>query len=171
MKLHQPDRKSCGAAALVMAKRLMDPDYARAHREQKVFGREVQRLHRQITSMLDTGGGLQLPWLRAIGTPPWAAAREMRIMTGHDYAVHPSRRDSTTWRWVQEATPQRPVIVYVGDRWCPRHVVLAVERVDDAAWTYEPAAGHMVRVTRERWDKGPVNLAGWNQPWFVVAPS
>src|SRR5690606_22936426 len=128
-------------AALVMARRLVRPDYARQVVDQEVFAREVASLHRRLTSVVDTSGGLQVPWLRAIGTPPWATTRELRLLTGHDYGVHPTRRRGEAWRWLREATPSRPVVAYIGDRWSPRHVALVIEHVDDAVWTYEPAAG------------------------------
>ena len=171
MKLTQPDRRSCGAAVLVMARRLMRPDYAAQVSDQRVFAREVASLHRRLTSLVDSRGGLQVPWLRAIGTPPWATARELRLLTGHSYGVHPTRRRGEAWTRLSEATPSLPVAAYVGDRWSPRHVVLVLEHVDDAVWTYEPAAGHVTLVSRARWDEGPLRLAGWDQPWFVCAPA
>lgn len=154
-----------------MARRLMRPGYARRVSAQPDFDREVISLHRRITSMVDTRGGLQVPWLRAIGTPPWAASRELRLLTGDNYGVHPTRRQGEAWEWLQHATPARPMAVYVGDRWCPRHVVLGIERAGDGVWTYEPSAGHVTLVSRERWEHGPLRLGGWDQPWFVCAPS
>ena len=88
MRLAQPDGRSCGAASLVMARRSVEASYAAKTSDQPAFAREVQRLHRQITSLVDSAGGLQVPWLRAIGTPPWAVAREMRLITGNAYDVN-----------------------------------------------------------------------------------
>ena len=174
MRLAQPDRRSCGAAALVMARRAVDAAYAEEVPDQRAFAREVLDLHRRITSMVDSAGGLQIPWLRLIGTPPWATARELRLVTGADYAVHGARRGTEVWARVRTASQQRPVAVYVGDRWTPRHVVLALGTDDreghEGTWTYEPAAGHVVMVSRARWEHGPLRLAGWNRPWLVVAP-
>lgn len=170
MRLRQPDRRSCGAASLVMARRLARPDYAEQVGDQATFAREVARLHRRLTSPLGTTGGLQLPWPPALGTPPWAAARELRRLTGTHYAVHLTRRPGQSWSWLREATPSLPVVAYVGDRWLPRHVVLVVEHLDDGVWTYEPAAGLATLVSRTRWVDGPLRLAGWDQPWLVCAP-
>jgi hypothetical protein len=154
-----------------MARRSVQPSYAERVCDQRVFARESLTLHRRITSMVDTSGGMQVPWLRAVGTPPWAAAREMRLITSADYHVHPTLRGADAWRHVGGATQDRPVVVYVGNRVAPRHVVLVVSRPDeDHTWTYEPAAGSMVLVSRHRWVEGPVALAGWNRPWFVIAP-
>lgn len=172
MRLAQPDRRSCGAAALIMARRSVHPSYAEQVGDQDTFTRESLTLHRRITSMVDTSGGIQVPWLRAVGTPPWAAAREMRLITGADYQVHPTLRGVDAWRQVRRATQDRPVVVYVGNRVAPRHVVLVVGTSDNrSTWTYEPAGGAMALVSRARWVDGPLALAGWNRPWFAISPS
>lgn len=171
MRLVQPDRRSCGAACLVVAARASSPEVAARIPDQEAFAREVLRTHRRITSLVDRAGSLQVPWLRAIGTAPWAAARELRLITGVDYSTHatPIRHDA--WEHVRTATQRRPVAVYIGDRLCPRHVVLVLEATDDGAWTYEPATGNVRMVARERWATGPLELAGWDRPWITLAPS
>src|ERR671916_1314560 len=141
MRLAQPDRRSCGAAALVMARRAMDAPYAARVADEEAFASEVTAMHRRVTSLVDSSGGLQVPWLRMIGTPPWATARELSLLTGVDYGVHAARRGGQVWEHVREATQQRPVAGYVGDRWTPRHVVLALGRTGDSTLTYEPSAG------------------------------
>lgn len=171
MRLRQPDRRSCGAASLVMARRAVEPRYAERVGDQAVFAREVATLHRRITSMVDTAGGLQLPWLRAIGTPPWATARELRLITGVEYGVHPVLRGAEAWRRLSVARESRPVAVYIGNLVAPRHVVLALAVTDEAAWTYEPSSGRVVLVSRARWEEGPLGLGGWHRTWFVVSPS
>ncbi len=170
MKLTQPDRRSCGAASLIMARRLADPVYAARTRDQVLFAREVTRLHRRLTSLVDSAGGWQVPWLRTIGTPPWAVARELRLATGADYSIHTAHAPGAAWPHLQRASPQQPVAVYIGDRLCPRHVVLVVEVVDDGVWTYEPSSGVVMLLSRPRWHDGPLRVAGWDQPWLVVAP-
>ena len=171
MRLAQPDRRSCGAAVLVMARRGLDPGYAARVADPEAFATEVLALHRRITSALDTTGGLQVPWLRAVGTPPWAAARELRLLTGVPYAVRPARRGTEAWEHVRRATDQRPVAVYVGDRWLPRHVVLALGAEADGVRTYEPTSGGVDLVGRDRWVDGPLRLAGWQRTWLVVSPA
>ena len=175
MRLAQPDGRSCGAASLVMARRSVEASYAAKTSDQPAFAREVQRLHRQITSLVDSAGGLHLPWLRAIGTPPWAVAREMRLITGNAYDVNACMaRDP--WPWVSLASEANPVVVFVGNRLAPRHVVLALTVITDAddsaeaAWTYEPASGQMRLIRRPLWQEGRLGLAGWNKTWFVIAP-
>lgn len=168
--LHQPDRRSCGAASLVMARRLVHPRYAGLVGDQATFAHEVATLHQRLTSLADTSGGCQVPWLRAIGTPPWAAARELRLLTGVPYAVHVVRAGHRTWPHLGGVAPQRPAAVFVGDRFLPRHVVLVTGVEGGHAATYEPASGRTLAVSRERWEQGPLELAGWDRPWLVVSP-
>src|SRR4029453_17690952 len=74
--LAQPDQRSCGATALVVARMLLDRDYA----DLLAVGRppvpglavpgslasrfrdEVLALHRRVTGPVDPTGRLQLPW-------------------------------------------------------------------------------------------------------------
>ncbi|MCW2735860.1 hypothetical protein [Nocardioides sp.] len=168
--LRQPDRRSCGAASLVMARRLVHPRYAGLVSDQATFAHEASTLHLRLTSLADTAGGWQVPWPRAIGTPPWAVARELRLLTGTPYAVHLVRLRRHAWTHLRGTGPERPAAVFVGDRWLPRHVVL-VTGVDDArATTYEPASGRTLAIGRERWERDDLDLAGWDRPWLVVSP-
>ena len=62
-----------------------------------------------------------------------------------------------------------PTPVYVGSRWLPRHVVLAVAVEDDAIACYEPASGRRTRLTRAQWLRGELaRCGGWPVPWVVV---
>lgn len=169
LRLHQPDRRSCGAAALVMARRIAHVRYADLVTDQPTFAHEVTTLHRRVTSSSDTAGGWQVPWPRVVGTPPWAVARELRLVTGIRYAVHPVRHGGT-WARLRDATPEHPTVVFVGDRLLPRHVVLVTGIEGDHARTYEPASGLVLHVPRERWESPRVGLGGWHRPWLVVAP-
>ena len=54
-------------------------------------------LHRRLTSLSDTAGGWQVPWPRALGTPPWAVARELGLLTGVPYAVRSVRLGRRAW--------------------------------------------------------------------------
>lgn len=171
MRLAQPDRRSCGAAVLVMARRGVDPGYAARVADPVTFAVEVLDLHRRVTSAVDTAGGRQVPWLRAVGTPPWATARELTLITGVPYAVRAARGGTAAWEHVRRATQERPVAVYVGDRWLPRHVVLALGSDGDVVRTYEPTSGDVDEIDRLRWVEGPLRLAGWQRTWLVVSPA
>ncbi len=155
---------------MVMARRLVQQRYAGLVTDQATFGREASTLHRRLTSLSDTAGGWQVPWLRAIGTPPWALARELRLLTGAPYAVRFVRLRHRMWPALLAVGPDRPAAVYVGDRLLPRHVVLVTALDDTGATTYEPASGRTLTVDRGRWERGDLALAGWDRPWLVVSP-
>ncbi|MFC4784235.1 hypothetical protein ACT8ZV_07160 [Nocardioides sp. MAHUQ-72] len=170
--LPQPDRRSCGAASLVVARMLGDSPYAGSVLGRGSFAAEVLALHRRLTSGLDARGRLQLPWPRALGTPPWAVARHLAALTGSRHRARWARtgRAATADRVLDLAAGGRPVVVYVGSRWLPRHVVLVVGREGDGLAVYEPASGRLVAVSRSALASGPLDLGGWATPWFSVEP-
>ena len=75
--LRQPDQRSCGAACLVVARMLLDPAYADL--AARAFRPEVLGMHGRVTGPVDARGALQVPWPRALGTPPWAVARQLSL--------------------------------------------------------------------------------------------
>ncbi len=183
--LRQPDARSCGAASLVVARALRDERYAEmlvAGRHpttgwtllgapERRFGTEVLAMHARVTGPVDVVGRLQLPWPTFLGTPPWAVARQLssRVMR---------------WRWrlaltglpvdaIHAALARGlPVPAYVGTRWSPRHVVLAVGSSDEGALAvYDPAAGRVVTVSGSRLGQGSLPFGRWDHAWFVVLPA
>lgn len=170
--LVQPDQRSCGAASLVVARMLLDPGYLQVVQSPESFRSEVLEMHRRSTSITGGPGRLQLPWPRALGTPPWAVANQLEQVTGRDHDARLVLRDRAA-AYERMATALRsgqPVPVYVGSRWLPRHVVLAVEALDDGWRCYEPASGRLVEVTRRAFVGATLALAGWDKPWFLVLP-
>jgi hypothetical protein len=156
----QPDRRSCGAAVLVAARALVDPPYAALVADPARFRGEVLGMHRRVTGPVGLDGRLQLPWPRAIGTPPWAVARQLTATLGTPYRTARADHDR-----IARATVDGPVAIYIGNRWLPRHVVLATSSHHDVLRVYEPASGRWVDLRR-----GPVRLAGWDRLWFSVLP-
>lgn len=173
-QFQQRDRRSCGAAVAVMAEALRNDAYARrllAGGDDE-FDREVQAMHRRITGLVDASGSIQPPWVRTIGTPPWALARQLGRTSTRGRIVQARTRPGRAWGAMNTSLGRGALIpAYVGSRWLPRHVVLAFERLDDAVRIYEPSSGRVVRVTREEWIDGRLLLAGWREPWFAVVPS
>lgn len=170
--LSQPDQRSCGPSSLVAAHMLLDPAYA-ATLNPKAFAGSVLALHRQLTAPT-FGGRAQLPWPRALGTPPWAAAHAMTAFSGVGYRTR-------VVRWGGRATgfdtlhaavaAGRPCPVYLGDRWLPRHVVLAVAAADGGLQVYNPAHGTIGELTRPAFESGDASgVSSWARPWFVVVP-
>ena len=181
--LRQPDATTCGSAVLVIARSISDPAYAEllatgqhpvtGHRLtgtlQERFAAEVLAMHRRTSSAVDVRGAAQLPWPRRYGTPPWAVARQLSGSTGTSWraqAITPWAR-SGALKEVRSAAARRPVPVYVGNRWLPRHVVLVL---DADLRVYEPASGRVVTVTGSDFTGASLDLAGWSTPWFSVLP-
>jgi len=169
--LAQPDQRSCGPSSLVAAHILLDPAYA-ATQNPHAFASSVLALHRSLTSP-SFGGRAQLPWPRALGTPPWAVARAMTAYAGVPYRTRivrwGNRRDDFE-ALLAAVTAGHPCPLYVGDR-IPRHVVLAVSPTPQAVQVYNPAHGTFVALEQADFEAGALTTFGrWVRPWFVVAP-
>jgi hypothetical protein len=163
--LAQPDQRSCGPSTLVAARMLVDPAY-----EPASFADEVLDLHRRITGPV-AFGRTQLPWPRALGTPPWAVAASMADLTGTPHRTHVVRWGSRADDLARLAAAGHPCPLYVGDRWLPRHVVLVVGVGTSGLEVYNPARGTLVDVPREELEFGRLSTTGrWDRPWFVVTP-
>lgn len=178
-RMRQPDRRSCGPSTLVAARMLLDPAYADAVREggEGRFGADVLSTHRRATAAV-VAGRLQVPWPRALGTPPWSVARELSSLSAADLPATPYRwrlalvHPAVAFEGVASAAAAgRPVALYVGNRWLPRHVVLAVARAaEDALWVYDPARGARVQVTRAAVASRSLTFGRWDRLWFEVSP-
>lgn len=178
--LAQPDQRSCGAASLVAAQMLLDPAYAEqvgTGPDASRFARETLAAHRRVTGLLDAHGGLQIPWPRALGTPPWAVARQMSALRGPglpavDHDTHLVLRDRAAMvsRMAAACSSGRPVPFYVGDRWLPRHVVLAVGDARHGLRVYNPARGALTLMRTSDFVAGTLRFGRWHEPWFVVLP-
>jgi hypothetical protein len=170
--LSQPDQRSCGPSSLVAAHILLDPAYA-ATQNPRAFATSVLALHRQLTGP-SSFGRAQLPWPRALGTPPWAVARAMSSFSGVRYRSHIVRwgKRSDDFDVLHAAvTAGRPCPMFVGDR-IPRHVVLAVAPTDSGVDVYNPAHGTLTEMTRSDFETGRLTTLGrWTTPWFVVLPT
>jgi len=131
----------------------------------------IRAEHRRLTSTHSHRDRFQLPWPRRLGTPPWAVANALTALTGERIAtMHARPRAAVAYDVLTEQVRSRPVGVYLGNRWLPRHVVLAFATPDDssAVRVFDPARGVVVDVARERWEAHQVGVAGWSHLWFVV---
>ena len=169
--LAQPDQRSCGPSSLVAAHILLDPAYA-ATQNPHAFAGSVLDLHRQLTRA-SAFGRAQLPWPRALGTPPWAVARAMGEFSGvrYDTTLVPFHDRGRLFDRLAAAVADRPAPFYVGD-WIPRHVVLAVAPTDDGVQVYNPSHGQVAEMTRADFVARRLTTFGrWTRPWFVVLPA
>jgi hypothetical protein len=172
-RLAQPDQRTCGPTSLVVARILLDEEYAERATDPDTFRSEVLALHRRVTSAQDSAGRLQFPWPAFFGTPPWAVARQMQAITGqrYDSDLVTSGRTAAFDRIAAATAAGHRVPVYVGNTWLPRHVVLALGVADDELRFYEPSRGRLVDVSRQAFADARLGLAGWDRPWVVVLPA
>lgn len=156
---------------MVTARLLLEDSYRDQVPDQAAFSAKTLQRHRRLSSSRRPGGR-QLPWPRALGTSPWAVAHELSHLTGRRYRTRVVlRRGIGEFESALRAVgPDTPVALYVGSRWLPRHVVLAVGRAEGALLVYEPSAGQLRRVHPGPWRWRRLGLAGWRRPWFVVLP-
>ncbi|WGY03354.1 hypothetical protein QI633_06220 [Nocardioides sp. QY071] len=161
--LRQPDSRTCGAASVLGARALLtswrpeDP------------ASDITEEHRLLTSSRSPRDRFQVPWPRALGTPPWAVAGALRALTGeHVATVFVRPRPVIGYDVLREQVHSRPVGVYLGSRCLPRHVVLAVRATGSGVEVFDPASGRLVEVPAERWSTHRVDVAGWDYFWFVV---
>lgn len=165
--LRQPDQRSCGAAVLVAAQLLVQPSYAALLTTPSQWRDEVLAMHRRVTSAYDAAGRLQVPWPRALGTPPWAAAHQLEAITGvaHDVDLVVDR--GTAFDRLLETTGPAPL--YVGS-WLPRHVVLVTGASSGTLRCYDPAQGAIGTFTRGAFVGARLRLSGWDRAWFTILP-
>ena len=178
---------------MVVARFLGDPDYRRllqggtldnprtvagdaALRER--FKTETLAMHQRITGAADVSGRAQIPWPRAFGTPPWAVARQLSATPAADgthatYSWHLARTSPTGAhdRLLDATRAGRVSAIFIGSRWLPRHVVLAVDATGtDGLHVYDPAHGQLDTLTRKAFVDGDIDIAGWDTAWFDVTP-
>lgn len=167
LRLRQPDARTCGPSSVLVARLLARPEDVEAvlgTAAQDGFAREVLRSHQRLTGLRDARGRWQVPWPQALGTPPWAVARELADATGTSYRTR-------TVRWRAPGPLPPLTAVYVGSRWLPRHVVLVVgSGPDEELAVYEPASGRRIALPATGLGRSGTPLAGWRTVWFVVAP-
>ena len=166
--LVQPDETTCGPSSVVAAHMLVDDGYRPAS-----FSTDVLALHRSLTGS-SFAGQAQLPWPRALGTPPWAVARALQSFSGVAYRTATVRfgsRSSAFSSVISAVTAGRPCPLYVGDAWLPRHVVLAVAAAADGVQVYNPGRGSIDDLSRSSFLAGELTIFGrWTHPWFAVLP-
>lgn len=194
--LRQASGTTCGSACLVTARAIVDPVYAlwllqgvdtrTGHTSAADlagrFAAAEQMVHRRTTAAV-LHGRWQVPWPRALGTPPWGVAAELtRIWTPPGDAIGPRFRtrlvdpdDEASRHEAVDALAAavgggRTAALFVGDGWTPRHVVLAVGADGSGLAVYEPGGGQVVTVPRADLVAGRAVLGGWDRLWAVVVP-
>ena len=188
----QQSSTTCGSASLTVARMLVDPSLAQWIRDGVADGaprpdlrRPAERFaaHEQLVAGRTNGlfgpGGLQLPWPRALGTPPWGGRAELE----HGAALPGSRYSVSWFRFggfarlehayallCQRVSVGRPALLYVGNAWLPRHVVLVLASKAGGLDVYEPSAGNVVTIPEGPFVERRLHVAGWDLPWAAVWP-
>ncbi len=191
----QQSQTTCGSACLTIARMLVDPLFAHwiltgdGPQAGVVTGTDLAArfaayeriVHRRTNSLRAGGGRLNLPWPRALGTPPWGAKSELEYgaaRRGTRYDVEtlrllgPAALDAHYSRLLELVADGEPALLYVGDTRLPRHVCLIMpDRGDGDLEVYEPSAGVVRQLGRAAFVGGAVDLGGWNVSWISVQPT
>lgn len=169
--LRQPDQRSCGAAVLVAARVRAHPSYAAALSSPERVRAEVLRVHEEAVGLHSPTGVAQLPWPRALGTPPWAVAARLAALAGVEYEQEVIRfSGGAGFDLLAGATTEHPAALYVGSSLLPRHVVLVTGVTDGRLEVFEPSGGVLIGLPRSGFAGGSLGAAGWSHSWFAVLP-
>ncbi|MFN2318539.1 MAG: hypothetical protein ABR500_02505 [Dermatophilaceae bacterium] len=191
----QQSNVTCGSACLTVARMLVDPAFAhwistgegarpgspRGGSPAERFAAYERVVHSRTNHFALGRSGLNLPWPRRLGTPPWGAQRELELgaaKQGTDYGIillrplaH-SRLVDVFDRLNAVVSDGMPALLYVGSDTLPRHVLLILPgNGDDRLDVYDPADGSVRARGVRSFATHELRLSGWNMPWFVVAPS
>ena len=191
----QQSQVTCGSACLTVARMLVDPEFAHwiatgegarpgspaGRSPMDRFAAYERIVHRRTNHFAIGRGGLNLPWPRALGTPPWGAKRELALGAarhGTDYdisLVRPLPQDSlgASFEGLNAVVSDgMPGLLYVGSRTLPRHVLLVLPgNGDDRLDVYDPTDGSVRARSLRSFASHELRLSGWDVPWFVVAPT
>ncbi|WP_343989163.1 hypothetical protein [Terrabacter terrae] len=191
----QQTATTCGSASLTVARMLADPAFAQWVRDgiprqasdgeardrrtaAERFAAYEQVVMSRTNALVGAGRHLQLPWPRALGTPPWGAQGELEhgaAEPGVDYHVtwfrHRGRQGlERAYAALRERVRAgRPALLYVGNAWAPRHVVLVLPPTGERSFdVYEPSAGAVVDLPEPAFVERRLGVAGWDLPWAAV---
>lgn len=194
----QQSAVSCGAACLVVARMLVDdalavwirdgstgpdplrggPDATDPRTPAQRFAEAERRVMARTNAFSPRTGAAQLPWPRALGTPPWGALSELEAAAPpgvtYELAVLRHRDGADLTRAQRELAsrvrPGAPALLYVGNAVLPRHVTLVFAGDDAGRVVYEPASGRVVALSGLDLAGRALDLAGWDHPWALVQP-
>jgi hypothetical protein len=133
-------------------------------------------------------GSLNLPWPHSLGTPPWGAQKELENGAASQGAAYAMRvlgfGSGTSLRQahgelVGLVRDGLPALLYIGNRWMPRHVTLVLpgdsqgdagREGDGLLDVYDPATGSVTGLDPARFASRALAIAGWNVPWITLQP-
>ncbi|CAN7385525.1 hypothetical protein [Knoellia sp. LjRoot47] len=186
---------TCGSACLTVARMLVDPVFASWVRtgspnppgspsgdtEAERFAAYERVVMRRTNGLFAGPSRVNVPWPRALGTPPWGAKRELEYgaaTTGTLYDVDalrplsPASLRTAFERLLDVVAEGEPGLLYVGNATLPRHVVLVLPGDGDHLLdVYDPGTGRVGHLRRDTVVERRIGLSGWDVPWFVVQPT
>jgi hypothetical protein len=186
---------TCGSACLTVARMLVDPVFASWVRTgdphppgspegataEERFAAYERVVMRRTNRALSGGGRLNLPWPRALGTPPWGARGELEFgaaRLGTRYTVDVWRHESPSGlredydHLVDVVADGEPGLLYIGSTLLPRHVVLVLPGDGDRMLdVYDPGSGRVDHLRRDAVLERRLRLSGWDVPWLAVRPT
>jgi hypothetical protein len=163
---------------LGLDKEARDGDVPDAGTELQRFAAYEQVVARRTNALVGAGGRIQLPWPRALGTPPWGALGELEFGAAVPWAdydvewfrfVRRSSLDAAYTSLQHRVREGRPALLYIGNVWLPRHVVLVMPATGGQELdVYEPSVGRVVDLPRRGFVERQLRMAGWDVPWGAV---
>ena len=186
---------TCGSACLTVARMLVDPLFASWVRtgeprlpgapqgatQAERFAAYERVVMRRTNALYTPGHPVNVPWPRRLGTPPWGALRELELgaaRRGTRYTLDILRskdEDELVAAFdllVDVVAEGEPALLYVGNTFLPRHVVLVLPGDGDRALdVYDPGNGRVDHLRRDTVVQRRLRLSGWDVPWFVVRPA
>lgn len=191
----QQSPTTCGSACATVARMLVDAPFARwitAGEGSPVPGAEgdspaerfaawERTVHARTNGWWGPRGSLALGWPRLLGTPPWGLKHELEhgaARAGTRYrmlSVRAHSQESLRARYrrlIDLVVEGEPAVLYVGNRWLPRHVTLVLP--GDRRSTlhvYEPASGTVLLLDEDAFAQRRLALGGWSVPWILVQPT
>lgn len=191
----QQSHTTCGSASLTVARMLVNAPFARwirtglgkdardddipdASTQDQRFAAYEQVVAGRTNALVGAGGRLQFPWPRALGTPPWGACNELEFGAADpraDYDVEwfrfarRGRLDEAYTTLQHRVREGRPALLYIGNAWSPRHVVLVMPATRGQELdVYEPSIGRVVDLPRRTFVERRLRMAGWDVAWAAV---
>lgn len=186
---------TCGSACLTVARMLVDPVFASWVRtgephppgspsgatQAERFAAYERVVMRRTNGLVSGGGRPNLPWPRALGTPPWGAKHELEYgaaRLGTEYTVDTLRGDDEERlvaafdTLLEVVADGEPGLLYIGNALLPRHVVLVLPGDGDRMLdVYDPGTGRVDHLRRDTVVQRRLRLSGWDVPWLAVRPT
>ncbi|MEI2732797.1 MAG: hypothetical protein V9G08_12510 [Dermatophilaceae bacterium] len=176
----QQSGRTCGSASATVARLLRDGGLREAllgvRATDGALAAYEERVHRRTNGVRGPSERPQVPWPRALGTPPWGLAAELAHVTGRPYRTQwvRYRSPAALWRLYVDLgavlAPDLPAAIYVGSRRLPRHIGLVVPEAGRLA-TYDPGWGRVAPLEFGALAGHRLDVGGWPVPWCLVIPN